>query len=436
MLHQAGVNTLDGASYTYDPAGNRTSKGNYLNGITSNYTYDQLYELTQVTQGGGTTESYSYDAVGNRLSSSGVPTYSYNASNELTSNSTGSYTYDANGNTLSDPSGKSYTWDFENRLTQAVVPGTNGGTTTFKYDPFGRRIQKSGPLGTTNYLYDRHRLVDELAASGSVLASYAEGLRIDEPFAELRSGATGYYDADDLGSITSLTNASGTTTDTLTYDSFGQTTSTGTVQNPLQFVARESDSETGLYYYRFRYYDPKVGRFISEDPSEFRGGRNFYTYVGNNPLVHIDPFGLSQQDVQRIINTAQQVTDEMTAEGERTDPGWWNNFWSTVGSETGDPAPLLGCGEQAYKLELELEWQQTADPFDDTWTFIDQERGMSWPLPPYPLPHQWVVAKSSNPSDPLIVLDPYNNKFYPVDRVTGVLPDSSNPINRCPCGNL
>ena len=65
----------------------------------------------------------------------------------------------------------------------------------------------------------------------------------------------------------------------------------------------------------------------------------------------------------------------MTAEGERTGPGWWNNFWSTVGSETGDPAPLLGCGEQAYKVERELEWQQTADPFNDTWTFIDQERG-------------------------------------------------------------
>jgi YD repeat-containing protein len=62
--------------------------------------------------------------------------------------------YDANGNTLTDASGRSFTWDFENRLTQAVVPGANGGTTTFKYDPFGRRIQKSGPLGTTNYLYD------------------------------------------------------------------------------------------------------------------------------------------------------------------------------------------------------------------------------------------------------------------------------------------
>jgi YD repeat-containing protein len=59
--------------------------------------------------------------------------------------------YDANGNTLSDAQSRSFTWDFENRLTQAVVPGTNGGTTTFKYDPFGRRIQKAGPLGTTNY---------------------------------------------------------------------------------------------------------------------------------------------------------------------------------------------------------------------------------------------------------------------------------------------
>jgi YD repeat-containing protein len=84
------------------PTGNRTSKTNDQSGLTSNYAYDPLYELTQVTQDASTTESYSYDAVGNRLSSSGVPTYSYNSSNELTQNSLGSYTYDANGNTLSD----------------------------------------------------------------------------------------------------------------------------------------------------------------------------------------------------------------------------------------------------------------------------------------------------------------------------------------------
>jgi YD repeat-containing protein len=105
--------------------------------FTEGYTYDPIYEPTQVVKGGSTSETYSYDAVGNRLSSFTVPSYSYNPSNELTANSSGSYTYDANGNTLSDPSGKSYSWDFENRLVQAIVPGT--GATTFKYDPLVRK---------------------------------------------------------------------------------------------------------------------------------------------------------------------------------------------------------------------------------------------------------------------------------------------------------
>ena len=85
---------------------------------------------------------------------------------------------DANGNTLSDSSGRQYTWDFENRLTQAAVPGTNGGTTTFKYDPFERRIQKSGPLGTTNYLYDGARLIEEADGSGNILARYAHSTEV------------------------------------------------------------------------------------------------------------------------------------------------------------------------------------------------------------------------------------------------------------------
>src|ERR1700689_1693075 len=67
---------------------------------------------------------------------------------------------DANGNTLTDASGKSYTWDFENRLGSAVVPGTNGGTTTFKYDPFGRRIYKSSPNFTGIFLYDNDNLIE------------------------------------------------------------------------------------------------------------------------------------------------------------------------------------------------------------------------------------------------------------------------------------
>jgi RHS repeat-associated protein len=294
VLHQEGSTTLDGASYTYDFAGNRTSKTNYLNGTTWNYDYDAIYELLQVTHGGSTKESFSYDAVGNRLSSLSVPSYSYNSSNELTANSNGSYTYDANGNTLSDPSGKSYSWDFENRLTQAVVPGT--GTVTFKYDPFGRRIYKQSPNATSIFVYDGVRLVETINASGSEVASYTEGPLIDEPLAELRGSTTDYYEADGLGSITSLSNSAGALANTYTYDSFGNTTaSTGTLRNYFQYTAREFDSETNLYFYRARYFDPSAGRFLSEDPIRFFQGPSFYRYVDNNLLNLTDSTGLQAQ---------------------------------------------------------------------------------------------------------------------------------------------
>jgi RHS repeat-associated protein len=291
VLHQAGVNTLDGASYTYDAAGNRTSKGNYLNGVTSNYSYDPLYELTQVTQGASTTESYSYDVVGNRLSSSGVPNYTYNSSNELTANSLGGYTYDNNGNTLTDASGKSYSWDFENRMLSAVVPGM--GMVTFKYDPFGRRIQKSSSLGTTNYVYDGANILDTVDQTGNVLARFADTLNVDEPLSELVSGTTSFYEQDALGSVVSLSNSIGALAETYSYDSFGKVVvSTGSLANQFQYTAREYDSETGQYYYRARYYDPATGRFFSEDPIGFSGGTDFYRYVGNSPSNLIDPFGL------------------------------------------------------------------------------------------------------------------------------------------------
>lgn len=201
--------------------------------------------------------------------------------------------YDANGNTLTDAQGRSFTWDFENRLTQAVVPGTNGGTTTFKYDPFGRRIQKSGPLGTTNYLYDGMNSLEEVDNSGNILARYTQSGLIDEPLGMLRSGVTSYYEGDGLSSTSSLSNSGGTLANTYTYDSFGKlTASTGTLTNPFQYTGREFDAEAGFYFYRARYYDQSDGRFISEDPITFRGGVNFYRYVVNNPVVNVDPPGL------------------------------------------------------------------------------------------------------------------------------------------------
>ncbi len=78
-----------------------------------------------------------------------------------------------------------------------------------------------------------------------------------------------------------------------TYDSFGKlTASAGSLTNPFQYTGRESDPETGLYYYRARYYDPGVDRFMSEDPIGFGGGINAYAYVRNNAANFTDPRGL------------------------------------------------------------------------------------------------------------------------------------------------
>ena len=115
--------------------------------MTSNYAYDAIYELTGVTQGSTTTESYTYDPTGNRAASLGVSSYTANSSNEMTANSNGSYAYDYNGNTTSktvSSNTTSYSWDYDNRLASVTLPGTSG-TVTLKYDPFGRRIYKQSP---------------------------------------------------------------------------------------------------------------------------------------------------------------------------------------------------------------------------------------------------------------------------------------------------
>jgi RHS repeat-associated protein len=165
---------------------------------------------------------------------------------------------------------------------------------SFKYDPFGHRIYKSSSSGTSIYAYDGDNLVEETNSAGAVVARYSQGLNIDEPLAMLRSSATSYYNADGLGSITSLSNAAGALAQTYAFDSFGkQTASSGSLKNPFQYTARESDSETGLYYYRARYYNPQLQRFISEDPLGFAGGDvNLYAYVNGNPIGFRDPFGL------------------------------------------------------------------------------------------------------------------------------------------------
>jgi len=292
LLHPALLHPSH--AYTVDNAGNRTAKSDLYAGVTTSYGYDAIYELLNATQAGATTESYTYDPVGNRLSSIAGSGWSYNSSNELNSQPSASYTYDANGNTTSktDSTGTTtYSWDYDNRLTSVTLPGS-GGTVSYRYDPFGRRIEKISPTATSIFAYDNDNLIETVNASGGVVARYTQGLNIDEPLAELRATTTDFYEADAVGSVTSLTDTTGALAQTYTFDSFGNTVaSTGTLRNYFQYTGREFDTETNLYFYRARYFDPQAGRFLSEDPIGFEGGINFYAYTRNSPINFKDPQG-------------------------------------------------------------------------------------------------------------------------------------------------
>jgi RHS repeat-associated protein len=247
-------------------------------------------------------------------------------------------TYDNNGNTLTKVVGSnttSFAWDYENRMSSVTLPGS-GGTVTFKYDPFGRRIYKSSSAGTSIYAYDGLNLIEETNASGGVVARYAQTENVDEPLAMSRSSATSYYEQDGLGSVTSLSNAAGALAETYTFDSFGKTTnSTGSLTNPFQYTARESDSETGLYHYRARYYDPTTGRFTGEDPIRwFSGTINFYDYVHNDPGDLIDPLGLK---------AAPSATAQCIANG-------LGNLFPGVQASVGPASKEVGYPSGEYRL--------------------------------------------------------------------------------------
>lgn len=133
-------------------------------------------------------------------------------------------TYDANGNTTSkmDSTGTTdYSWDYENRLTSVTLPAS-AGTVTFKYDPFGRRIEKVSPATTSIFVYDGGNLVETANSSGTEIASYTLTQNIDESLAMLRGATTSYDQQDGLGSVTSLSNTAGALAQTYTYDSFGK----------------------------------------------------------------------------------------------------------------------------------------------------------------------------------------------------------------------
>jgi RHS repeat-associated protein len=120
-----------------------------------------------------------------------------------------------------------------------------------------------------------------------------------------------YYLTDHLGSIAQVTNSSGAVTLTREYDLWGNLL-LGSATSGYAYTGREWDAEAGIYYYRARYYDPKIGRFISEDTIGFEGGRNFFRYVHNSPIKFKDPTG--QRCTYSQSSGVMCCKDDMTQE--------------------------------------------------------------------------------------------------------------------------
>jgi RHS repeat-associated protein len=178
-----------------------------------------------------------------------------------------------------------FTWNARDQLVSM-----NSGASSFGYDPIGRRAAKTVSGATTNYLYDGVNIVQELQG-GTPAANLLSG-GIDEVFSRTDAAGARSLLADALGSTLALVDSAGTIHTQYTYEPFGNTTVTGAPStNSYQYTGRENDG-TGPYYYRARYYDPSVGRFLSEDPRGFIRDINLYAYVGNAPTILIDPFGL------------------------------------------------------------------------------------------------------------------------------------------------
>jgi RHS repeat-associated protein len=199
------------------------------------------------------------------------------------------------GSTVTD-----LTHDTFNRLAQ--VAKTSISTESYKYDDQGNRIQKTVGGTITNFLYNGPDVIGQYTSTwGTASAILTHGPGMDDPIVRTAGTTTQYFHQDGLGSVVSVTNQSGTTDGTARYDAWGnKIASTGTIPQ-YGYTGREPD-DTGLVYYRARFYDPSIGRFTQTDPIGMRGGMNLYAYVNGNPTNFNDPMGLIASSPTNSVN--------------------------------------------------------------------------------------------------------------------------------------
>jgi len=210
-----------------------------------------------------------------------------------------------------------------------------------------------------------------------------------------------YYHQDGLGTVTELTDINGSVAKAYAYDAYGNILeSPGTVEQPYTYTGREFDQETGLYYYRARYYDAATGRFLQNDPIGFRGGDvNLYRYVSNNPIYFSDPVGL--QNTAVFPGTAAGSAAQGTSAGVKGAlQGIGLGLGTVAGAITGVTIFPDSAGEGSDIIPLPDTYPDTLLPEDDTVPdillppYIDIDTEIACPVDPL----QYSPHKKKRPS--------------------------------------
>jgi len=304
-----GVSTA-AAAFEFSDLSNR-KKLTYGNGCVVDYGYeidDDMNSLTHSFVGGSVTFNYSFDnihqvkdqfvsndnfmwdaVVDTTTEYEELPAFPINSLNQYTKVGGAVYSYNPNG-CLTSNGIWTYGYDTLNRLTSATMTGVNA---SFLYDPLNRQGEKNVDGVKTRFLYDGMQRIEDYDSSGVLLNRFVYGPGLDEPLVQVSAGGTlTYLHQDRQSSLIAATNSSGALVTSLAYGPFGETSSLAGV--PAGYTGQRFDAETGLYYYKARYYSPTIGRFLQPDPIGYADGMNLYSYVGNSPVTLMDPLGLLQ----------------------------------------------------------------------------------------------------------------------------------------------
>ncbi len=270
------------------------------------YVYDTLNRLKLATN--AAPEFFDFDPAGNLLSITDTPTATPGLvkGNRLLLQGDKKFAYDARGNLVKEVRGKdgklhkTFHYNLQNQLIKVETNSAHE-TVTYKYDPLGRRIQKTDKFGTTQFLWTDNLLAQE--TRDKIKKTYVFEPGSFKPLAQVQDDKVYHYHLDHLGTPRELTNEQGKIVWKAKYKTYGNLAlkEVEEVENNLRFQGQYFDEETGLHYNRFRYYSPDTGQFINQDPIGLLGGLNNYQFAPN-PVQWIDPLGLCKEAFYRTMS--------------------------------------------------------------------------------------------------------------------------------------